>query len=924
MQKRTKFKSQIRDFVVVTFCLSVALFFLYLFWQDLNRYTIRTDKNEIGKISFKENIVQRKFDDRVVWERIANETKLYYGDTIKTAELAHASLELLNGTVHLELSESTMIQMGTNADGGIQIAIAGGDIQIDSTSATSGLEVKFDDGSLINVDAGSSLSATNDATTGTHNVEVKSGNATLTTESGEVAELKNGESANIAKGKEIQRNSLTILYPPKTLKLLNITKEKTPVRFDWNSKAGETVTIQTSSTRDFSTINSVQEIKNLSSAEVDFPNGTCFWRVFTENSKNRPIEGKVTIEGISNAKGISPAQKSVFKYRKDLPRITFRWNGNEHAERYRLVVSTAKNMREIVYDSEIKGTFLSLDNLQEGTYWWQVSPYYSLGNLGYAGKSDVYEFEVLKNQEMNRPELSSPAENAKIVYKENINTNFIWKSELKNAKYDFFIARDMDFTNIVYSKEIADTRYAHEFAPHELRDGTYYWKVRRKSSDSKDLTPESEIRSFRVTRYIPQDNKLVYPPEDFLVDGSKLPATAFMWKLSDDYDESSTTSVMQISSNSNFSNIVVEKNSSASVIDNLSLSSGNYWWRVGVRNSSGTASDFSQSRMFTVLAEIAPPDFISPRPNQELVSYNSEPLMISWAGVSEAKSYKLKICKDSGEVVKTLPGIAETNTSVVLEEGSYVGLLQSVASETRISAATQVNFTVRAPSIIIPQSPSDGAAIPGLSALRSPTVFSWAPGREQASTYTLVLSKLNKNGSETVVKSIKTSKNTASISRLTKGSYTWKVLASVKGIPIDSKPMKFVIEEIPALHAPVLDAPAQDFIMDGAYLKSHRVIEFNWQEVSGATAYNFTLYKKTAGKRGKAVHTVKNTKGTSVLIKDLSIFELGTFEWTVTPFSYAKDGYLEQSGPASSHVFKIDFDSPTNVEGVQPEIMYGN
>ena len=924
MQKRTKFKSQIRDFAVTTFCLSAALFFLYLFWQDLNRYTIRTDKNEIGKISFKENIVQRKFDDRVVWERIANETKLYYGDTIRTAELAHASLELLDGTVHLELNENTMIQMGTSADGGIQIAITGGDIQIDSTIATSNLEVKFDDGSLINVDAGSSLSAKNDATTGAHNVEVKSGNAKLTTESGEVAELKNGESVNVEKGKEIQRNPFTMLYPPKTLKLLNTNEGKIPVRFEWNSNAGETITIQTSSKRDFSTINSNQEIKNLSTAEVDFPNGVCFWRVFSENTKDRPIEGKVSIEGISNAQGISPAQKSVFKYRNELPRIAFRWSGNEHADRYRLVVSSAKNMREIVYDSETSGTFLSLDKLEEGTYWWQVTPYYSLGNLGYAGKSEIYEFEVVKNQEIKRPELSSPAENAQIVYKENISANFIWKSELKNAKYDVLIARDMDFTNIVYSQETSDTRYAHEFAPHELRDGTYYWKVRRKSSDAQDLTPESEIRSFRVARYIPQDNKLVYPPEDFLVDGSKLPATAFMWKLSDDYDESSTTSVVQISSNSNFSNIILEKNSSASVLDNLSLSSGNYWWRVGVRNSSGTASDFSQSRMFTVLAEIAPPDFISPRPNQELVSYNSEPLMISWAGVSEAKSYKLKICKDSGEVVKTLPGIAGTNTTVILEEGSYVGLLQSVASETRISAATQVNFTVRAPSIIIPQSPSEGTVIPGLTALRSPTVFSWAPGRDQAATYTLVLSKLNKDGSETVLKSIKTSKTTASISRLTKGSYTWKVVASANGRPIDSKNATFVIEEIPPLHAPILDAPAQDFVMDGAYLKNHRVIEFNWQEVSGATAYNFTLYKRSGGKHGKAVHTVKNTKGTSVLIKDLSIFELGTFEWTVTPFSYAKDGYLEQSGPASSHVFKIDFASPTNVEGVQPEIMYGN
>ncbi len=924
MQKRTKFKSRSHDFVVVTICLSVALFFLYLFWQDLNRYTIRTDKNEIGKISFKENIVQRKFDDRVVWERIANETKLYYGDTIRTADLAHATLELLNGTVHLDLSENTMIQMGTNADGGIQIAISGGDIQIDSTTSTQNLEVKFDDGSLIDVDAGSSLSANNDSATGSHNIEVKSGNARLTTESGQVASLTNGESVNVEKGKEIRRNPLTMLYPPKTLKLLNTKQGKMPVRFEWNSSAGQTVTIQTSSFRDFSSIASEKEIEKFSGTEVDFPLGTFFWRAFTQETKDKPIEGRVTIEEISKVQGISPAPQSSFSYRKELPRIAFRWNGNEHAERYRLTLSSSMNMKEIVYDSEVNSTFVSLDTLEEGNYWWQVTPYYSLGNLGYAGKSDIYEFKIVRNQEIKRPELSSPAENAKIVYKENINANFIWKSELKNAKYDILISRDPDFTNIVHSEESSDTRYSRTFAPNELRDGTYYWKVCRKSSDPQDLTPESEVRSFFVTRHIPQDNKLVYPPEDFLVDGSKLPATAFMWKLSDDYDEETTTSVLQVSANSSFSNIILEKDSSDSVLDSISLSSGNYWWRVGIRNSNGSSTDFSKSRMFTVLAEIAQPDFISPQANQELVAYNDEALTISWAGVPEAKSYKLKICKASGEVVKNLPEITGTNTSLILEEGSYVGFLQSIASPTRISAASQVHFTVRAPSIIIPESPANGAVLSGLTALRSQTIFSWAPGRDQASSYTFVLSKVNKNGSEKIIKTIKTSKNSCSVQRLTTGSYTWKVLATANGKSIDSKPSNFVIDEVPDLPAPILESPGQNFVIDEAYLKNHRDIEFTWMEVPGATAYNFTLYKRSGGKRGKALHRAKNTKATSILIKDLSIFELGSFEWTVTPFSYAKDGYLEQSGPTSSQSFKIDFASPTNVEAVQPEKMYGN
>ena len=58
--------------------------------------------------------------------------------------------------------------------------------------------------------------------------------------------------------------------------------------------------------------------------------------------------------------------------------------------------------------------------------------------------------------------------------------------------------------------------------------------------------------------------------------------------------------------------------------------------------------------------------------------------------------------------------------------------------------------------------------------------------------------------------------------------------------------------------------------------------------------------------------------------REYSIFDVGNFEWAVTPYSYAKDGYLEQKGSASVGVFKIDFAAPTKVEGVQPGKMYGN
>ena len=79
--------------------------------------------------------------------------------------MAQAILTLTDGTV-IDLGENTMIQVGSSSSGGIQISIDGGDIQIDSTGAKNALDVKLGDGSVVNVDAGSSLAAKSDSETG--------------------------------------------------------------------------------------------------------------------------------------------------------------------------------------------------------------------------------------------------------------------------------------------------------------------------------------------------------------------------------------------------------------------------------------------------------------------------------------------------------------------------------------------------------------------------------------------------------------------------------------------------------------------------------------------------------------------------------------------------------------------------------------
>lgn len=831
MQKRTRFKSLLLDFLVVFLCLSGAAFFVWLFWQDLNSFTVRSDKAEIGIVSFKQNVVYRRFDDRVVWERIANGTKLYYGDTIRTGNIASADIDI--GENKIKLGENTMVMVSKNDDGVFQVAISGGDIQIDMGKSSSDLELRLDDGTTLSMESGASVAAKSDSGAGIRNVEVKNGAAKVTTEVGESALINYGESVNIESGGEIKKNPLSVIYPPKDLRLLNFDGGSMTVRFEWKSMDDEDVILETSRTKDFLSIDSRRSFRG-TGASLQVSNESLYWRAFASGSTDKVIEGKISVENLDRMRGISPAPESEFSYRSALPRIVFRWSGNDYAQRYRLLVSSTPDMRAVVSDSEVSANFLTLESLEQGLYYWQVTPYYSINNIGYEGASEVYSFRIVRNREISPPELSAPAENAKIVWKDTVGANFIWKSEIKDASYELMIARDPSFNNLVFMTECRDSRFAKEFLPSELRDGTYYWKIIRKSGDPGDMNPESETRSFKVERYVPGESKLLYPPDDFSEERAGIAGTVFRWKLADEYGEESV-SILQISRKPNFSQLEFERTATSSSMGNISLEPGIYWWRVGVLDESGVSVSFAMPRMLTVLSDPVPPERI------------------------------------------------------------------------------------------VTQSPADGASIAGLTALRSPLVFTWGGSPDSDGKYTFVLSKVSGDGSPKLVSRISGTRTSASVARLGEGSYVWKIeAASSDGVPLDSEDSHFVVGKIPDLERPVLTLPESGFVIGSAYLKSNRRIEFSWRDVSGATSYSFALYKIEAGGARKRVYSEESVRTSSVTIKDLSILDVGNFEWSVTPYSYAKDGYLEQKGPAASSTFRIDFASPTEIEAVKPGTLYGN
>ena len=87
---------------------------LYLFYRDLNSFTIKQSEEPVAKIYFKKNTAQRKFADNDIWEVLTNSSDIYDGDRIRTSKNSEAYTEFNDSGVQIQLREKSMVQIFKN------------------------------------------------------------------------------------------------------------------------------------------------------------------------------------------------------------------------------------------------------------------------------------------------------------------------------------------------------------------------------------------------------------------------------------------------------------------------------------------------------------------------------------------------------------------------------------------------------------------------------------------------------------------------------------------------------------------------------------------------------------------------------------------------------------------------------------------
>ena len=954
MQQKKKRKLRVSDFLLVVVCLSVCAVSLWFFWKDLNTSSTRTDVDSIATIHFKRKVSQRKFDDRVVWERLQQDSALYDKDTIRTSDGAEAVILFSDGT-KVDLTENTMIQISLEKDGSVNLSVGGGNVEVDTTASTSeSVKLSMGDGSSVNLEKGSRIAAatTSESGAGT-SFTVKDGNAVVSNAAGQSQKISNGEAISVEKNGELNRQNITVTSISKNLRVYKTGEEVEPVKLSWQATsdnanpADAIVKVEVSTDKDFTNIVKQYSAKGSSSMDVvpQAENEKLFWRVYKEDEQEKAVQGVITVVELSQMELNSPLDNSVFSYRKELPSLRFNWKNDEYAESYKMEVSRTQDFVAPLITESLKSTSYTTASLDKGKYYWRVTPYYTVNSIGYAEASPVFSFEIEEREALTEPALSLPADAAKIVLGEaEQNVIFSWKSDVKADGYSIELSDNPDFTKIRQTIKATRTTVGEHFTIKTLPEGTYYWRVMRNSEEDRESGNDhahSVVRSFSVAAYVPGINKLSWPPDGYSVEHDQLARLNFNWKLANEYKSAGLESVLQIARSEDFNNVLVTQTLSKPEFTGASLISGNYYWRVGVLKE-GVETAFSEPNKLKVLNPMSAPKIKSPQNEEKLIVAYNEPVAFEWQKVSGADYYRLMVYDEKGSVVKS-ERVSEPKLKLELPVGAgsgtgtspaspaytkYKSVIQAFAKETEISSSrfseeSEVSFEVRRPLPVTLVSPVNNQGLDGLAALRTPVQLVWKAGDPTTRTM-LTLQKQNSNGTWRTVRTMDNPKTQVSLSRLTEGRYRWNVSASgERGMSLDSVSETFVIKPVPMLAGAALSEPSNNLKMDAAYLKAHRNLSFKWKKVAGATDYDFAIYQVLANGTYKRIYSQNKVRQTEVRIKDLSIFDVGNFEWRVTAYSHAKDGYEEQKSDPVSARFKIDFGLPSKVKTGQPGTMYG-
>ena len=383
------------DILVLVVFISTAVLGLYLFRRDLLRTMDNRDIDPAGVIIIRNNNVQRRPDDRVLWDRIYVNSHVYPGDLVRVAEMSSTAIDIEKNELFLNQNTLIRIQQSMGNAGNFQIELREGDLSV--TSAAESLGIMLDVmGKKVQTMSGSVLNAI--AGKDGMSVQVSEGKAEFI-QDGESREITEGSMiAFDEKGVEQTFPSAVIMSPKPNARYLKSGIEKLVVDFSWNrvniDKDGN---LSLEIAGDIAFSRNVRVLNGLdSSAQAAFDVGFWYWRLIYEGKVLS--KGQLTVVNSSGPTLISPVAGSILRSSDDAPQVRFQWGDRHNAFGYVVEINNTRNFSapKIQQQTNAPGFVAALE---PGTWYWRVKPVFISIYQGETAFSPVSSFQVVKSAE---------------------------------------------------------------------------------------------------------------------------------------------------------------------------------------------------------------------------------------------------------------------------------------------------------------------------------------------------------------------------------------------------------------------------------------------------------------------------------------------------------------------------------------------
>ena len=440
------------------------------------------------------------------------------------------------------------------------------------------------------------------------------------------------------------------------------------------------------------------------------------------------------------------------------------------------------------------------------------------------------------------------------------------------------------------------------------------------------------------------------------------PRVRFQWEGG----AAASSYLVEAADNPEMENPMFSQAAGGTVVSTESLGAGDWYWRVTAfyTAESGAVPVVSAVSSFSITQKqaLAVPAALVPADNAMILctldenGERSGEATFSWKGDAETAVYTVSFASDPS-VSSIIQSFNTTSNYVTVNfggfdipDGLYYWSVSGASADGSVSeSSTPRSFTVvtERPAPAVPAEPtvidayeetaaeSAAASVPvfvslpkngwsfdGLEALRSGVEVQWrCASRLESSRF--VLSRRQESGEYVAVLSHEDPAERITITRLGAGEYQWRIEGlTAAGQDVVMEPMSFTVREIPPLAPAVLAEPAPEFVVNAAYLRSSRTLEFRWEPPAGATSQTFSIYRRMSdGRPGwKVLEEELPGAARAYTLSDLSQLDVGSFIWSVDAQAEGADGIVEQFGTPASSVFSIQIPLPRQVEMIAPVI----